>query len=268
MPTPAPPTEPAPRLGTFVFEHPLNERIRLFLRLEWLFVLGRDGRGNAGPATDHALLDNLLQVENLLLRGDVRKEILREFERVQQAWNPLRTRSSVDGTRLERLLGEFAQKSRRLLESEARMGESLRHCELLHLVKSRSAVPGGAAPFEVPAYAHWLQTEASRRQNRMAGWYAELDPIEDAVRFYLQLLRESAPFTPQESPEGTFEEDLGLLNAVSLIRIRLPAEFPGFPEVSASRHRLFVRFLAQPDPCERPEPFRQKVRWELQHCQL
>lgn len=261
------PADPAPG-GACVFEHPLNERIRLFLRLEWLFILGQEESGTPGVAMDHARLDNLLQIENLLLRGDVRKEILREFERVQQAWNPLRTRPLVDAARLERLLGEFSQKSRRLLENETRMGESLRRCELLNLVKSRSAVPGGAAPFEVPAYAHWLQTEASRRQNRMAGWYAELDPIEDAVRFYLQLLRESAPFTPQESPEGTFEEDLGLLNAVSLIRIRLPAEFPGFPEVSASRHRLFVRFLAQPDPCERPEPFRQKVRWELQHCQL
>jgi cell division protein ZapD len=264
---PSPSTETSLR-GSRFFEHPLNERIRLFLRLEWLFTLGREESGKPGPAADHARLDNLLQIENLLLRGDVRKEILREFERIQQAWNTLRTRPSVDGARLERLLGEFSQKSRRLLENEARMGESLRHCELLNLVKSRSAVPGGAAPFEVPAYAHWIQEEAASRQALMARWYAELEPIEDPVRFYLKLLRESAPFMPEHSPEGTFEEDLGAQNAVSLIRIGLPAELSCFPEVSASRHRLFVRFLTQSDPCERPEPFRQPVHWQLQHGQL
>jgi cell division protein ZapD len=250
------------------FEHPLNERIRLFLRLEWLFSLGRDDAARTGPAAGHARLGNLLQIESLLLRGDVRKEILREFERVQQAWNTLRKRPAVDHARLDRLLGEFSLKSRRLLENESRMGERLRQCELLNLFKSRSAVPGGAAPFEVPAYAHWIQKEEASRGTLMAGWYAELDPIEDAVRFYLQLLRESAPFSPEQAPQGSFEEDLSLLSAVSLVRIGLSGDVLCFPEVSASRHRLFIRFLIQPDPCQRPEPFRQAVDWQLQHCQL
>ena len=251
-----------------IYEHPLNERIRLFLRLEWLFLHNRDLSQVAGAGACHARIGHLLDLGTLLQRGDIRKEVLREFERVQLTWNQLRTLPHLDPERLDHLLAEFSEKTRALLDPKERLGEGLKNCELLNLVKSKSVLPGGATDFDVPAYGRFIQIDPAARQAALDAWYGELAPIETAVLFYLKLLRESATFTERTSPNGGFEEDLTPLAAMSLIRIALEPDCDCFPEVSANRHRLFIRFLAQPNLCERPIAVKTTVRWQIQHCQL
>ncbi len=251
-----------------IYEHPLNERTRLFLRLEWLFLLNRDLSQVRGAGACHARLGHLLGLETLLLRGDVRKEILREFERVQLTWNQLRNLPHLDPVRLDRLLVEFSEKARSLLDPQERLGEGLKSCEFLNLVKSKAVLPGGATDFDVPAYGHFIQLDVAARQKALDHWYGELAPIESAVHFYLKLLRESTAFTDRVAPNGGFEEDLTPLATTSLIRIAIDPACDCFPEVSANRHRLFIRFLAQPNLCERPTPVKTAVHWQIQHCQL
>jgi len=251
-----------------IYEHPLNERIRLFLRLEWLFLHNRDLREMSGTGALHARIGHLLDLGTLLLRGDIRKEILREFERVQLTWNQLRSLPHLDPDRLDHLLVEFSQKTRALLDPKERLGEGLKNCELLNLIKSKTVLPGGATDFDVPAYGRFLQQEPDARQITLDAWYAELAPIESAIHFYLKLLRESATFKDRIAPNGGLEEDLTPLASMSLIRIAVDPGCAYFPEVSANRHRLFIRFLAQPNPCERPIAVKTTVHWLIQHCQI
>lgn len=250
------------------YEHPLNERIRLFLRLEWLFLHNRDLSQATGTGALHARIAHLLDLGTLLQRGDVRKEILREFERVQMIWNQLRSLPHLDAERLDQLLVEFSEKTRALLDPQERLGDGLKNCELLNLVKSKSVLPGGSTDFDVPAYGRFLQLDLATRQAALNSWYGELAPIETAVHFYLKLLRESADFVDRVAPNGGHEEDLTPLATTSLIRIALEPGCDYFPEVSANRHRLFIRFLTQPNLCERPVPIKTAVRWRIQHCQL
>ncbi|MHB1544157.1 MAG: cell division protein ZapD [Gammaproteobacteria bacterium] len=251
-----------------IYEHPLNERIRLFLRLEWLFLHNRDLSQVSGTGALHARIGHLLDLGILLQRGDIRKEILREFERVQLTWSQLRALPHLDPKRLDRLLAEFSQKTRALLDPQERVGEGLKNCELLNLIKSKAVLPGGATDFDVPAYGRFIQLEPTARQATLDAWYGELAPIESAIHFYLKLLRESADFTDRVAPNGGFEQDLTPLATMSLIRIALDPGCAYFPEVSANRHRLFIRFLTQPNLCERPTAVKTAVHWQIQHCQI
>ena len=64
-----------------VFEHPLNERIRTFLRLEHLF----EQTGHFLPLQDtwanRAAVDGLLNIIHIFARSDLKTEILKELEK-------------------------------------------------------------------------------------------------------------------------------------------------------------------------------------------
>ncbi|MCL5799202.1 MAG: cell division protein ZapD, partial [Gammaproteobacteria bacterium] len=75
---------PAPASDEIVFEHPLGERMRLFLRLEALLLRLHELRQRGGRPLEATLAaQSLLELGELLGRGDVRTEVLKELERLE-----------------------------------------------------------------------------------------------------------------------------------------------------------------------------------------
>ena len=83
------------------YEQPLSERMRTFLRLEFLYKqLCYQAERNSSWASRGAD-DGLLDIVSILSRGDVRGDVLKELERQIFVMERLQTSEDIDTKRLQ-----------------------------------------------------------------------------------------------------------------------------------------------------------------------
>ena len=79
-----------------IYEQPLNERIRTFLRLEHLFkITNHHIKGNS-EWDSRAAITNLLSIVELLGRSDIKSDLVKELERHASTLNSLANNPNVD----------------------------------------------------------------------------------------------------------------------------------------------------------------------------
>jgi len=251
-PSEPPPTEPATAQASapldltheddwVVYELPLNERMRLLLRLEALFQAGAHFSAGDDPWDSRAAVNVLLDLMEVCSRLDVRKELLQELDRLHLALRRYIGRPGVDDRSLEVTLNRLQAQAKALREKDA-CGQDLREKELLLMVRQRLGVAGAACSFDVPAYFHWSQRPAERRRADLEAWFATFDPLRRAVAQVLGLLRDSAVARPVTAEGGFYQEALSGEHNFQLVRIWVPASLPYYVEPSGARQRYSVRF--------------------------
>jgi len=232
---------PAP--GIAHYEQPLSERMRTFLRLEFLYhPMLRNSDRDDGWAT-RATLATLLEILAILSRGDVRSEVLNELDHQLSALRRFQSHTGVDGGRLDDLVKNLAESRDEISRIGTGFLQPLKDSEFLNAIKHRSAIPGGTCEFDLPAYSHWLRQPIDRRQQDMATWIQAVRPLCDGVSEALWLIRESAQPQAQKAIKGMYQHNMQKDGNCRLLRVSLADESSLFPEISGSQHRFTVRFL-------------------------
>jgi cell division protein ZapD len=250
-----------------VYEQPLNERVRTFLRLEFLFTQYRHHREDPTPWGTRAALRTLLDLFTVVGRGDLKTEVLKDLTEQKNSLVALQQRPGVDPARLDSVLKELdrALSTLQALTTHALMSV-LRDNEFLISLLHRSTVPGGASAFDLPGYHHWLSQPRERIRQDLDAWFADLGPFEQAITLFLRLLRHSTEPVPEVAKGGMFVYTPQ--GRYYLVRVLVDADAGVFPEISAGRHRFTVRFMTCPDPNTRPVQAAADVPFRLQCCAL
>ncbi|MDX9740999.1 MAG: cell division protein ZapD [Gammaproteobacteria bacterium] len=225
------------------YEQPLNERIRTFLRLEFLFH--QMDHTISGHATwdSRATIDNLIEILNVFSRGDVKTELIKELERLAATLSRLEANPDVDREKLEELLARIDDLVDRLYRLQGQIGQELKENEFLNAIKQRSSIPGGTCDFDLPAYHHWLQKPATERDAALRQWLAPFHDFRAAIDLTLGLVRESGHSTREVAESGFYQQSLDTAIPYQLIRVTLPAEVQCFAEISGGKHRFTVRMM-------------------------
>src|SRR5678815_3341866 len=90
-----------------VYEQPLNERMRTFLRLDFLYQQALFHEEREDPWSTRAAVGSLLEILAITARGDVRSEVLKELERQMSVMNDYQARPGVDTGRLRAVLSNL-----------------------------------------------------------------------------------------------------------------------------------------------------------------
>ncbi|PSJ42610.1 cell division protein ZapD [Zobellella endophytica] len=226
-------------MSSLVYEFPLNEKCRNYLRLNELLQQVHHCRtlNASGQAT--ALFKALLDTLELLERCDIRTDLAKDLEAQRGKLDAWAQVPGVDAEALHQLEQQLAQLSQQLPRA-ARLGQLLREDKLLAAVRSRFAIPGGLCPFDVPQLHYWLHLPAVRQQEDIDGWLAQLQLLQQGLALLLTLWREAGHFRPEQAANGFFQDNAEL---TEMIRLRLPAEQPLYPVVSGNKYRFTIRFL-------------------------
>lgn len=249
------------------FEQPLTERIRTFLRLEFLFSQFEHHAKLAPTWDSRAAVASLLELGALLTRGDVRTEVLKELERCLLFLNRLKGSPEVDGKRLESVLAELETLRATMSGNGQSLGTALKENEFLNTIRNRTAIPGGTCQFDLPSYHTWLTQSHARRMRDLDHWLEEFLPLRDAISLLLALTRESALPSREVAEQGMF---LHIFEspACPLVRVLVPATGAVYPEISAGRQRVTIRFLEGGDQNSRPQQTTRDIGFKLVCCQL
>ncbi len=256
----------AARATPTVYEQPLNERMRTFLRLDFLYQQTLYHEERADQWSTRAAMSSLLEILAITARGDIRSEVLKELERQMAVMHEYGARPGVDGGRLKAVLSNLAKLRAELNNAGGMFMQRLRDSEFLNAIKHRSAIPGGTCEFDLPDYRHWLDQPFEQRSQTFNGWMSTIRPLCDAVTELLWLTREAARPRPETAPGGSFQLVLERENPCQLIRITLPADTNLFPEISGSHHRCSIRFMTSTDVNTRPVQTGDDVRFLLTTC--
>ena len=225
------------------YEQPLNERMRTFMRLEFLYQqLLYNCEQEADWAT-RAATSSLIEIMAILGRGDVRSDVHKELDRQLDKLRRFSSRPGVDNRRLEALVSNLRQTRDDLRAVGTHYLQPLKDCEFLSSIKHRSAIPGGTCEFDLPEYSHWLRQPFVRRQQDLMHWLAVIRPLCDAVVELLWLIRESAHPADETAINGMYQYNMQRDAHCQILRVTLPPGSPLYPEISGSQHRFTIRFL-------------------------
>jgi cell division protein ZapD len=248
------------------YEQPLTERMRIFLRLEFLYQQAQYHAENPIDFSARAAVTSLLEIMTILSRGDIRSEVLKELELQAELLRRFATQPGVDASRLESLLANVEQLREGLNSVGPHYINVLKDCEFLSAIKHRSAIPGGTCVFDLPDYAYWLQLPFQQRAASYEGWMGVLRPLCEAVAEVLWLVRQANEPEETLAPGGMFQYSPTRSDQPALIRVLLPPRASIYPEISGGQHRFTIRFLTWGGIDNRASQTTANVRFLLALC--
>jgi cell division protein ZapD len=253
--------------GEICFEQPLNEHLRTFLRLDYLFGQLQHYMLDESVPGRRATITTLLDILSLLTRSDLRTEFIKDLNHQHLNLSRLQNRPGIDHGRLTHILQQLQQLNEALQHVPAQAASTLlKENEFLTSIINRSAIPGGSCGFDVPAYHRWLGQTSEEQRRDIEYWYRDMRPFQDTAALMVKLVRESARPVSKLAERGIYIHTME--GPCQLIRVLLPSGTTLYPEISAGKHRCTIRFMEHADVNQRPVQTSEDVSFDLVLCAL
>lgn len=249
-----------------VFEQPLNERIRSYLRIDFLYAQALAHARSPSQWGSRAAITSLLDILALITRADMRADVLKELERQSVLYTEYPQHAGIDLERLQALLANLARLRNELLAAGTAYLQPLRDSAFLAAVRHRSSIPGGTCDFDLPDLSYWLSRPAAQREQALAEWLATLRPLCDAIAEVLWLTRQGGRPRSEVAPNGLFNITFDRNAPLQLLRVAVAAPLGVYPEISGSHYRASLRFVHWQGFYERPRPVESVVPFTLICC--
>lgn len=250
------------------YEQPLNERVRTFLRVEFLFEQLNHYIDDPNEWNNRNAISALIEVIDFLSRLDIKTELIKELERHTVIISSLENTPGVDIQRLKIILGEISNSLKTLRNANFQPGQVLRQNEFITSIKQRISIPGGTCNFDLPGYNFWLKSQNVDKTRQLKEWHKDISVINQAVKLALELIRNSSNPAIETATRGFYQQSIESDTACQLIRVKLPPESTYYPEISGGKHRFTVRFMEQSSMNQRPSQTGDDVEFELHCCNL
>lgn len=252
------------------YEFPLNERMRVFMRLEHLFIQLNHFLAGTSVSDKRAAMTILIDALSIFSRNNLKAELLLETERLSRILSSATHNALISGEKLAQTLTDLDSTKKTLYASNGKIGAKLMASNLFQSVSQRSSIPGGSCSFDLPAFHYWLSQEEASQQKELADWAMPFLEIHHAIELVLNLIRDSGSSSQETANSGFFQSTLPVDNndALQLLRVQVPQSTPCYAEISGGRHRFTVRFMLPAVESDRSTQTHKNIDFTLTCCQL
>jgi cell division protein ZapD len=252
-----------------VYEFPLNERIRVFIRLEQLFL--QLDHFLAGPTIwdKRSAVNTLLTLLNIFSRNDVKTEVLKELDRQTSKFRQIAKTGAVDNNTIEQLLEDLNEMSTQLYKANGKIGVATMKCNLFQEISQRSTIPGGTCSFDLPGFHYWLEQSDRIQYKNLDIWTRPFIYIRQAIVLILNFIRTSNDAEQLQADTGFYQSSLNSSMPFQLLRVGIQRDLPCFAEISGGKHRYTIRFMEpSEDNNNRPKQSTETIPFSLTCCLL
>ena len=214
--------------NTITYEFPLNERIRVFIRLEQLFQQFLHFSAGETIADKRAAITVLLDIMSIFRRNDLKSEIMKELDRQATVLNKIANSEGIDKEKLQNILDQLAQISKKLYAVTGKIGINIMESDLFQSIAQRSSIPGGTCSFDLPEYHYWLEQDESIRVKDLQHWSSPFIDIHTAIDFILNFIRNSRSGSHEVAVAGFFQISLDHGKPFQLIKVSVDKSLPCF----------------------------------------
>ena len=250
-----------------IYEQPLNERVRLFLRLENLFQRIDYYMSDPSKENTQTALELLLELHEMSSRLDVKSAILKIIDH-QTSVIRGGVVSDVDLTEQEAILDSLEEKTRELYSYRGQLGQHMKNNGFLNLIKQRMTVSGGVNGFDVPIFHHWINQPSETRSEALAEWVEPYKKSREAIDIVMGLIRKSVGSEELIAEDGFYQSKVsgGGRRVYQLLRVHLAKSAPFYPEISAGKQRFSIRFVSAESLEIRGKQVLEDVPFSLSMC--
>jgi len=248
-----------------LYEYPLHERIRTYLRLEHLFLRLHQLVTRMDALDHHFALATLFEIMEVAARADLKSDLLKDLDRQKHVFESYRGNPAIAEGVLDKVIGQLDACFSELSSQPGKAGQALSENDWLTSIRSRICIPAGTCEFDLPAYYAWQHKSGISRQTDLGQWMTSLTPLGDAVHLLLSLLRDSSAPQKVIANAGQFQQTLPQGRTFLLLRVALDAAAQLIPEISGNRLMVSVRLMHLGDG-QRPQAVTDDVAFELALC--
>lgn len=256
-------------IDTITYEQPLNEPMRICLRLEHLFIQLNSRMAEPRIDSSKASITAILKMLDVISRPDLKSKLTQSLTQHATTLAQLEQFPQVDPDRLKEILTNLDRLIVSLHNNRSRIGEQIRQNEFLNQIRLSLGNPGGTCPFSNPAYALWLRKPNHERFKDLQTWSEAFKELGDIVETILNITRNSSTSQKIVATDGFYHQNLNPALPCEMIRVHIPTRLRVFPEFSVGRHRLTIRFLIPNYHDDgHPQQLRKDIEFELTCCRI
>lgn len=231
-----------------LYEHPFNERVRTFLRLEHLFSRFETLIHRDDVIDHHFAFTTLFEIVEAGARSDLKSDVLKDLDRYKQQFTAFRGNPSVSERALDEILQDIDNAFSGLNTIGNRIGQCVSDNEWLSSLRNRLAIPGGTCNFDLPAYYGWQQRAPDERREDIARWTASIKPLDKSIQILLKLLRDGGIRQRVIATNGQLQQSLPQ-GRYQLMRVFINPQLKLAPEISGNRMMVWIRLMKQDSDC-------------------
>ena len=250
-------------MAASVYEFPLKEKIRNYLRIEHVLAQLRLLTTKHEPAITLYFFEQLFTLLDLFDRIDLRTDTIKELdthERNLVYWSQF---PNIDASALEKTLQKTLVLREQLKQSK-KFGADLKEDRFLSSIRQRFAIPGGTCSFDLPNLHYWLSQPFEAQKADMEKWLSSIQLLEEVVALSLAFIRERGQFQPMTAVNGFYQGNADDKN--ELVRIRCGNEDGFYPTLSGNKFRYAIRFMWISPSAEQSSSVERNVEFTLATC--
>ena len=221
------------------FEHPLNEKTRIYLRVEALLNQLNMSSQFSDDMQHLLFFRSLFDLLEIFEQIQLKSELAKDIEKQRLSYRSWLHVEGVDQKMLNNVLAEVDDVHSKLMAAE-RFGQSLKEDRFLSTIRQRFNLPGGSCCFDLPALHHWLHLPIKKKIEDSRLWIENLQPLTDALKLWLRLTRETGHLQQQEAHSGFYQSDAEDAN---ILRLEIPMEYGVYPMISGHKNRFAIKFI-------------------------
>lgn len=220
-------------------EHPLNEKMRTWLRIEYLLkqlLYQKNFKNIASALTFFRAASDLIDI---LERFEIRGDLLKKLEHQQQKLSNWLCAPNTDKDLIDSLITKLEDCTNALI-SAPRIRDHLKADRLIISVRQRLSIAGGCCSFDLPALHLWLHLPDEDQTQYIDHIIHTLKPLHHALMMILDFVRQSSSLEMVNSSNGFFK---GNTEKGELLRLRIPLKHRVYPKISGHKNRYVIHFI-------------------------
>jgi len=221
------------------FEHPLNEKTRIYLRVEALLSQMQNASKFADSIQHQLFFRSLFDLLEIFEQIQLKSELAKDLEKQRLTYRNWLNIDGVDQNMLQALLADIDEAHRNLMNAD-RFGQSLKEDRFLSAIRQRFNLPGGSCCFDLPALHYWLHLPLEKKSQDAEQWMKTLKPLSNALNLWLKLTRETGSFKHKVAYAGFFQSDAEDAN---ILRLSIPLDSGVYPMISGHKNRFAIKFI-------------------------
>lgn len=221
------------------FEYPLNEKMRSYLRFEFLFLQIIKSKEFAHESDTTVFFKALFELLDLSERCDIRHDLVKDLRLLTDQMKLWLKHDEVDHVAVSQLLSDVEQLTNALLQ----MPKQLRYFKtnrFLTSLKQRFSIPSGCCNFDLPQYHFWLSGGQAKQRKDAQEWLSHFDALKKAMVLFLKIKRSQGNASTQMAVKSFYQ---GEVEHCDFVTIELDTSLAVYPMISGHKDRYSIRFM-------------------------
>jgi cell division protein ZapD len=245
-----------------LYEEPVQEKIRKFIRIEFLLNKIYYFKGKDNKSENYISLLALCELYEILSRSDIKSELIREIETQNTYLQKIKEIPQADSSKLNSVLEKQSQLLKLIYSIEINY---LDHLERDILFKT--ILKNCFTQLQPASIDFWLSRDILNRETQIDLWLEPLIFIKRSIDFILEVIRKSGRFEDRVAEKGFFMEKLDPKKNILLVRVTLTSDLYYYPQISVGKQRLTIMFMTKDDK-NNLVPYQEDLSFILTTCSL